>query len=277
MENEVEPEVEPEMEGELLPKSERVRLLKVPIDIIEPDDLGLLIFQLARRREELHIVLLSVWDLLRARRNVEYGEYVNQAALVIPISKSIVRGARFLLKKKPVRYMPFDFVMKCLSVLDEHEFSCYLLGGKKRVLLKIERNIASTFPGLRVVGRCPSSFKRKDEDAVISAIRKSSPSLLLVGKGVRGGELWIARNAGRVGNGFKLWCSDLLDVLAGRRWRPHRRIFDLGLEWVGYCVRNPLRLLRFFPFAYYNFLLLVYRISRKEQLGQESDGGNKED
>jgi|GEM_PF-85655 len=278
MENELEPEVVPEdVEVEVEAKSERITLLKVPIDIVEPDDLSLLIFQLARRQEELHIVLLSVWDLLRARRNAEYGEYVRHAALVIPISKSIVRGARFLLKKRPVRYMPFDFVMRCLTVLDEHEFSCYLLGGKKRILLKIERNMSSTFPGLRIVGRCPSSFKRKDEDAVISAIRKSSPSLLLVGKGVRGGELWIARNAGRMGNGFKLWCSDLLDVLAGRKWRPHRKVFDIGLEWVGYCVRNPLRLLRFFPFAYYNFLLLVYKVFKKEGPRKENDGNSGED
>ena len=243
-------------------KSERIRLLKVPIDIVEPDNLNLLIFRLAHEKEEHNIVLLSVWDLLRARRNTEYREYVEQAMLVIPISKSIVRGAWFLLKKRPVRYMPFDFIMRCMSVLEEHEFSSYLLGGKKRFLLKIEKNISSTFPGLRIVGRFPA-FKRQEEASVVAAIRKSSPSLLLVGKGVRGGELWLARNAGRLGNGLKLWCSDLFDVLAGRKWRPSRKVFSLGFEWIGYCLRNPVKLLRFFPFLYYNMLLLAYKMSKK--------------
>jgi len=255
------------------PKPERVRLLKIPIDIVEPDDLRLLVFHMANKKREQHIVLLSLWDLLRARRNTEYRRYVEGADLVIPISKSIVNGAKFLLRKRPVRYMPFEFIIKCMSALEEHEFSCYLLGGKKRVLLKIEKNITSTFPKLRIVGRFPGSFRRQEEPPVISAIRKASPSLLLVGRGVRGGEFWIARNSGRLGNGVKLWCSDLFDVLEGRRWRPSRRAFDYGLEWIGYCVRNPLRLFRVFPFVHYNLLLLAYAIFRKgKPTGEVAEG-----
>ena len=50
---------------------ERVSFLKVPIDIVEPKQLGLLVFQLLSEGKEQNIVLLSVWDLLRARRNAE--------------------------------------------------------------------------------------------------------------------------------------------------------------------------------------------------------------
>ena len=245
-------------------RTERIRLLKIPIDIVEPDNISPLMFKLATEPDGHHIVLLSVWDLLRARRRAEYREYVEQAMLVIPISKSIVRGAWFLLKKRPVRYMPFDFIVRCMSALEEHEFSAYMLGGKKRTLLKIEKNIASTFPGLRIVGRF-QTFKKHEEASVVLAIRKASPSLLLVGKRMRGGELWLARNTGRLGNGVKLWCSDLFDVLAGRKWRPSRAIFGLGLEWVGYCLRNPMKLFRVFPFMYYNFLLLAYKMFGKKR------------
>lgn len=257
-------EIAPETEGIEKPKTERIRLLKVPIDIVEPGDLGFLLFRLANELEEHSIILLSLWDLLRARRNAEYREYVSQATLVIPISKSIVRGARFLLKKPPIRYMPFDFVVKCLSALAEHEASCYLLGGRKPTLQKIEKNISETFPGIRIVGRFPCPIRRQNEASVIEVIRKSSPSLLLVSKGIRGGELWIARNSGRIGHGLKLWCSDLFEVLAGRKWRPPRKIFDLGLEWVGYCMRNPAKLLRVFLFAYYSFLLLAYKLFKQK-------------
>ena len=242
---------------------ERLDFLKVPVDIVEPDQLGLLAFQLLAEGKEKNIVLLSVWDLLRARRNAEYRDYVEQAALVIPISKSIVRGIRFLLKKQAVRYMPFDFVISLLTMLENYEYSSYLLGGKKQVLTKIEKNIRDTFPRLRIVGRFPGSFRRQEEATIIEAIRKASPALLLVGKGVRGGEHWIARNSGKLGKGLRLWCSDLFDVLAERKRRPSRAIFSLGLEWIGYCLQNPLKLLRIFPFMFYNFLLLVYKVFRK--------------
>jgi N-acetylglucosaminyldiphosphoundecaprenol N-acetyl-beta-D-mannosaminyltransferase len=239
---------------------ERVNFLKVPIDIVAPDQLGRLIYQLIGEEKEQNIVLLSVWDLLRVRRNAEYRAYVKQAALVIPISKSMIRGIRFLLGKQAIRYMPFDFVIKMLAILEGYEFTTYLLGGKKRVLIKVEKNLRETFPGLRIVGRYQGSFRRQEEATIIEAIRKASPSLLLVGKGVRGGEHWITRNNGRLGKGMRLWCSDLFDVFAERKRHPSRTIFDIGLEWVGYCLQNPLKLLRIFPFMYFNFLLLAYKI-----------------
>ena len=239
---------------------ERVHILKVPIDIVDPAHLSQLAFQLLTEGKELNIVLLSVWDLLHARRNAEYRNYVEHASLVIPISKSIVRGVQFLLGKQPVRYMPFEFVICLLSMLESHELSCYLLGGKKRILIKVEKNLRATFPGLRIVGRYPGSFKRHDEAIIIEAIRKSSPSLLLVGRGVRGGEHWIARNSDQIGKGLRLWCSDLFDVFAERKRHPSRASFNLGLEWIGYCLQSPIKLLRFFPLMYYNLLLLVYKI-----------------
>jgi N-acetylglucosaminyldiphosphoundecaprenol N-acetyl-beta-D-mannosaminyltransferase len=239
---------------------ERVNFLKVPIDIVEPSQLGLLIFQLLAEEKEQNIVLLSLWDLLRARRNAEYRDYVKQATLVIPISKSIVSGIRFLLGKQAVRYMPFDFVISLLRTLENYEFSSYFLGGKKRILAKIDKNIRETFPGLRIVGRYPGSFRRQDEATIIEAIRKASPALLLVSKGVRGGERWIARNGKRLGKGLRLWCSDLFEVFAERKRHPSRISFELGLEWIGYCLHNPVKLLRIFPFFYYNILLLIYKI-----------------
>jgi N-acetylglucosaminyldiphosphoundecaprenol N-acetyl-beta-D-mannosaminyltransferase len=244
---------------ETTPIRERVTLLKVPIDIVAPDQLMAATHELLAEGKEQNIVLLSLWDLLRARRDGEYRAYVLNAALVIPISKSIIGGVRFLAGKKAVRYMPFDFVVSLLTILENREFSTYLLGGKKRTLIKTEKNIRQTFPRLRIVGRFPGSFKRQEEAAIIEAIRKASPSLLLTGKGVRGGEQWIARNSARIGSGLRLWCSDLFDVFAERKKHPSRASFDHGLEWVGYCFENPLKFFRIFPYLYYKTLLLFYR------------------
>ena len=265
----VENEIDGEEAGLPLHKRERIKVLQTPVDIIGPEELDLLLFSMARDGDDHSVVLLSTLDLLRARRNVEYREYLDRASIVLPISKSIVSGARFLHKKTATRYMPFDLVIRCLTLLGKHEFSCYLLGGRKKSLPKIEKNIADTFPGLRIVGRFPAPIKRREEHLLIEVIRKSAPSLLLVGKGARGGELWISRNSGRLGQGIKLWCSDLFEVLEGRKWRPKRKIFDLGLEWVGYCARNPLRLLRVFPLAYFGLLLLG-----EKALGKKGRGKN---
>jgi len=210
-----------------------------------------------------NIVLLSLSDLLRARRNGEYRTYVCNAALVLPISKCIVSGAKFLTGKEVPRYMPFKFVISLLSILEKQENSLYLLGSKKRTLKKTEKNIHTTFPHLNIVGRHSGRIRKREAPAVIQAIRKASASLLLVGKGVRGRELWIARNSRNINSGMRLWCSDLFDVFAEKKRRPSDAIFDRGLEGFALCFQKPHRFLRVFPLLRYYLLLLFYKIFNK--------------
>jgi len=239
---------------------QRVDFLKVPVDIVAPENLSNVVYDLLKEKTETNIVLLSLWDLLRARRKGEYRNYVTNASLVIPISKSIISGIKFITGKKACRYMPFDFIVSMLTTLENRELSCYLLGGVTKVLLKTERNIKQTFPKLGIVGRFTGNFKRQDEPTIIKAIRKSSPSLLLVGKGVRGKERWIAKNNKTLGSGMRLWCSDIFDVFAERKKHPSSSSFEKGLEWIGYCFQNPFKFFRIFTYIGYKFLLLFYKL-----------------
>jgi N-acetylglucosaminyldiphosphoundecaprenol N-acetyl-beta-D-mannosaminyltransferase len=247
------------------PTRERISLLKVPLDIVPPEELPDVIYELlapGNSERGKNIVLLSLWDLLRARRNNEYRSYVLNAGLVIPISKSLVSGARFLTGKVPYRYMPFNFVISLLSILEKRELSAYLLGSRSRTLQKTEKNIRRTFPRLRVVGRYVGFFRKQDEAGIVEAIRKAAPHLLLVGKGTRGAETWIGKNNARLGRGLRLWCSDLFDIFAEKKQRPSEAVFNRGLEGIGYCLRNPFKFFRLFSYFRYKCLLLIYKLWR---------------
>lgn len=252
------------MGTETTEKKRRINLLKVPVDIIPPQQLGEFFIELLSDEKEHNIVLLSLWDLLRARRNSDYRTYIQQASLVIPISKSIISGLKFLTGEKAYRYMPFDFIISILANLEKREHSCYLLGGEKKVLSKTENNIRQTFPRLRIVGRYPGSFKKAEEATLIKAIKKASPSLLLVGKGIRGGENWISKNSENLGKGLRLWCSDIFDVFAEKKKHPSSGVFNSGLEWVGYYFHAPYKFLRIFPYLYYKIVLLIYKLFIKD-------------
>lgn len=241
---------------------ERIELLKVPLDIVPREKFEEVISSLLDDGEGRNIVLLSLCDLLRARRAGEYREYVRNAALVIPISKSLVRGARFLTGRTPERYMPFNFIINLLTILERRERTVYLLGGKINILGKAEKHIRATFPKLRIIGRFPGSFKKQNEETLLQVIRKSAPQLLLVNNGIHGGERWISRNSARLNNGLRIWASDIFDVFVERRRRPSKVMFDSGLEWIGFCFRNPLRIFRVFKFIYYNILLIAYKLRK---------------
>jgi N-acetylglucosaminyldiphosphoundecaprenol N-acetyl-beta-D-mannosaminyltransferase len=110
------------------------------------------------------------------------------------------------------------------------------------------------------VGRCEGKMSKDEEPAVIEAIRKSSPNLLLAGTKIRGEELWIARNTQRLNAGFRLWCSDLFEVFADKKRHPSEAVFEMGLENAGLYLRNPLKVFRVFLYIYYLLQLLFCRL-----------------
>jgi N-acetylglucosaminyldiphosphoundecaprenol N-acetyl-beta-D-mannosaminyltransferase len=251
------------VDAETAPVIERINVLTVPLDILPPEQLEAKILEMAKMNQAQNIVLLSLRDLLRARRNGDYRNYVTQADLVIPISKCLVSGAKFLTKKVPVRYMPFDFIIAVLTALEKRNHSIYILGGKRNTLKKAERNIRQTFPKLQIVGRYIGRFRHQDESIIMEAIRKAGPSLLLVGKGIRGREKWLAKKQQMLNPGMHLWCSDILEVFAEQRKRPSHAAFNKGLEWIAFCFRNPFRIFRFFSYMRYKILLVFYRLFKK--------------
>jgi N-acetylglucosaminyldiphosphoundecaprenol N-acetyl-beta-D-mannosaminyltransferase len=209
------------------------------------------------------IMLLSLWDLMKCRRNSEYRAMVGQASLVIPISLAITKGARFLKREIPVRYMPFEFLIRMFNVLERWSKSVYILGSRKKHIQITERNLKATFPGIHIVGRYAGYYNKSLEGDIIEAVRKASPSLLLVGKGVAGKEKWIGRSIKNFSSGLFLWCSDAFDVFSEKKGRVSKATFQKGLEWLPYTLRSPWKLARIFIFFYYKILLLIYRLFKK--------------
>ncbi len=240
----------------------RIELLKVPLDIVPPEELESTILSLLERNGPQHIMFITLWDLLRARRKGEFRSMVLDAALVLPLSKSLISGARFLHKPVPHRYHPFNFIISSLTVLESYCKSLYLFGAHQRSLMLAERNVRSTFPGLSVVGRYAGYFHRTMERNIMTAISKAHPSLLLIGDGIPGGRRWIFRNKSRLHNGLFLYADDVIEVFADRKRRVSEELFEKGLEYLPSVLKNPLRIFRIFQYLWYTILLLFSRLFR---------------
>jgi N-acetylglucosaminyldiphosphoundecaprenol N-acetyl-beta-D-mannosaminyltransferase len=236
--------------------------MKVPLDIIAPEDLEPVVLELLARGECQHIMFVSIIDVLKARHRGEFRNMVLKASLVIPTSKSLIRGARFLKKKAPIRWQPFNLIIGTLGVLEKYYKSLYLLGAQHRSLLQAERNVRSTFPKLSVVGRFAGYYHKSMERNIQTAIVKANPSLVIVGDGVPGGQRWIYRNRAKLHNGIFIWNYDVIDIFSERKRRVPEKTFERGLEYFPQILKNPLRIFRIFQYLWYNILLLYYRLFR---------------
>lgn len=242
---------------------QRISILNVPVDILPEEKFEDVIKCLYADGKNHQIVLLSTFDLIKARRTGEFRTMVQSASLVIPISKPIIKASVFLKRPVPVRYEPFDFIIRLLGVLGQYGKSLYVFGGTRRLVKQATENIRKTFPSLKLVGKHEGHFPKDYQFNIIQAIRKATPTLLLIGKGVPWGERWIFRTMNHFTSGMYLWGSDVLEVFAKKWERPSRAMFDKGREWSFYVMRKPWKVFRIFPFMWFKVLVLLYRIIGK--------------
>ncbi len=192
----------------------RISLLGVPVDICSPENLENEILELLAKPGTKQIIFLSIWNLLRARHKGDFSETIKNADLIIPVSKSILKGAKFLKLDLPVRYNPFNAVIQILGILDSHYKSLYLFGSTKKTLTKTEHNIRDTFPNLRVIGRYVGYYPKSVENDIVEAIFKAQPSLVLLSDGIKEKNCWAYRRRNRFSSSIFLYFKDAFGIFS---------------------------------------------------------------
>jgi N-acetylglucosaminyldiphosphoundecaprenol N-acetyl-beta-D-mannosaminyltransferase len=238
----------------------RVKVLDVPVDCIEPDMTAAVVARLLDNGEHNQIVFLSLRGLLKARRDPELMRCLRDAALILPVALPIVQGARFLGAGSPSLINTFDHIIRILSVIERTKGSVYLLGARKAVLEVAEENLKGSFHGIRVVGRFFGFFPRTVEGDIVTAIKKSAPSMVLVGSGVPGKDKWILKHRKELNPGISLWAGNCFEIFAGIEKQVSRPLHAAGLGVLSGIGRRPWRIALVFPWLYYLVLLLGYKI-----------------
>ncbi len=243
---------------------ERISLLGVPVDICSPENLENEILELLAKPGTKQIVFLSIWNLLRARHKGDYADCIKSADLILPISKSILRGAKFLKLNVPVRYNPFDAVIQILSILDSHFKSLYLFGSSEKTLSKAEHNIRDTFINLRILGRYIGYYPKSVEDDVVQAIFKAQPSLVLISDGIKEKNCWAYRRRNRFSSSIFLYYKDAFGIFSERIKRVKAKTFNKGHEIFVEILHNPFKIFLLLPYIWYILVLICYRLFKKK-------------
>jgi N-acetylglucosaminyldiphosphoundecaprenol N-acetyl-beta-D-mannosaminyltransferase len=238
----------------------RIKVLDVPVDCVDPELWAPTIEALLDNGQHNQIVFLSLRGLLQARHDPEYLRCLRDAALVLPISLAIVRGARFLGAGAPSLFNSFEHIIRILSVVEKMKGSVYMLGSRKQVLEVAEDNLRGSFHDVRVVGRFYGYFPRQVEGDIVTAIKKSAPTLVLVGTGVPGKDKWINRRRRDLNPGISLWAGNCFEVFAGREKQVSKKLHAAGLSALSGIGKRPWRLAAIFPYLYYLALLLGYKL-----------------
>lgn len=238
----------------------RSRLFNVPIDTVNEEDIDEKIKSLVSSKKPEQICFISFRGYLKAKLSYNYWSMLNQAALVIPVSRSLVKAVKFLKKGEPVRYMPFEFIIRLLGALEKQKETLYLVGSNAERLQKSWNNLKDSFPGIRIIGRHVGKFKRLQEINIITAIQKAEPSCILTGKSIPGNEKWAFSLKKKIKSGIMIYDKHCYNIFSGKRRKPNKKLWNAGLENMFSALFFPLKWFLIFPYFIFSIQLLIARI-----------------
>ncbi|TVQ27829.1 MAG: hypothetical protein EA383_01745 [Spirochaetaceae bacterium] len=247
----------------VLPGVERTDIAGIPVDIFTEEAIPEAVDAMLASDTYHQIVFLRTWDLMRARRSPQFRQCVRESSLSVPVSRGIKRSAGFLRRRPLSRHMPFEFVIRMLSALEQRNRSVYILGGDKTHLHRVEEGIKLTFPGIRVVGRYTGYYPKEYELNITTAIKKSAPDLLLVGPGISGKDLWVFTHRKLFNPGICVWSTEVFDIFSDRKRKPTRQAFLRGTDRISVLLTHPWRMLRLPVYLWFGLVLLYHRIRKR--------------
>ena len=238
----------------------KYNLLGINVDSISPDEVYNRILKLSELDRSSHVVLLDTYLLMKAKFSRELANYINSADLVLPISPGIKNGLGFLNKKLEKVYNYFNFIITLLLNFTDKKKFVYLLGGDKKTIEKADKNIKDSFPGIRLVGRFHVKYRKEFERDLITAIKKATPALILVGTRSPHQEKWIYRRKRSFKSGVFIGVGNFINIVGGKGASPSDKAILSSAHSLGNLIKNPFRIYRIFYYILYVILLIVSKI-----------------
>lgn len=210
------------------------------------------------RRPAALVATVNPEFLMRARRDTAFRGALGSAALRLADGWGVVWALRRR-GHAVTQVSGADLVPRLAGAAAERGFTLYLLGARPGVAEAAADRLRAGHPGLRVVGAEAGSPRAEDDLAQADRIREAGADLVLVAYGAPLQELWIARNAARLGAGVAIGVGGTFDYLAGRVRRAPETWRRLHGEWAWRLLREPWRARRMVVLPRFALLVLLGR------------------
>lgn len=137
-----------------------------------------------------------------------------------------------------------SYLTEILNQSKEKGYRHYFYGSTEETLTKLQKRIASDYPGVQIVGMYSPPFRaltKEEDDEVVTRINASDPDFIWVGLGAPKQEEWMAHHQGKV-KGLMVGVGAAFDYLAGNIKRAPSWMQRLNLEWLYRLLQDPKRL-----------------------------------
>lgn len=237
----------------------RIRLMNVPVDVVNMDICIEYAQQCVAEQAKCSIISVNPEKLLEARRlDALRSLYESDGVLLIPDGIGVVKAAQWLNHESMSRVAGADLMPLLCAMAERNKYSIFLFGATEQVNTAAAAELHRRFPDLKIAGRHNGYVAPEEMHQLINQVNESRAQLLFLALGGVAQELWIQKHF--QGLPHVIICQGVggtFDVLAGNVKRAPIFIQNLHLEWLYRLMLQPSRISRY-SFTY-KFVWLVLK------------------
>ena len=222
---------------------EKVKLLDIPVDVIDRPQLLAAIDRLAADRRPALVNNVNVHACNLAVSDPEFMAILQASDLVFCDGFGVKLGARLLGEKLGERLTSPDWIHDLFELCVEQGYTLYFLGDTGEVVSLFSKTVQQIHSELQVVGVHHGFFELGDDMAVQveREIVRLKPDIILTGMGMPRQEKWAWQTKNRLDQGVVIATGALFRWYTGVEKRAPRWMTQYGLEWLARFVSAPLR------------------------------------
>lgn len=225
--------------------SERITLMGCTIDNLSMEETLQTIEGFIHTGKPHQHVVVNVDKLVKASRDPELRQIINDCALVNVDGMPVVWASRLLGKPLKERVAGVDLFEALMRRAGEKGWRVFLLGAKEEVVSKVAATYQHKYPRLVLAGYRNGYWKGEVEEAqVVEQIRDARPDLLFVAISSPKKEQFLGRWQAEMKIPFAMGVGGTFDVAIGHVKRAPVWMQKSGLEWFYRFLQEPRRMFR---------------------------------
>jgi N-acetylglucosaminyldiphosphoundecaprenol N-acetyl-beta-D-mannosaminyltransferase len=225
--------------------SERITLMGCSIDNLSMEETLQTIEGFIHTGRPHQHVVVNVDKLVKASRDPELRQIINDCALVNVDGMPVVWASRLLGKPLKERVAGVDLFEALMRRAGDKGWRVFLLGAKEEVVSKVAATYQHKYPRLVLAGYRNGYWKGEAEETqVVEQIRDARPDLLFVAISSPKKEQFLGRYQAEMKIPFAMGVGGTFDVAIGHVKRAPVWMQKSGLEWFYRFLQEPRRMFR---------------------------------
>jgi len=224
--------------------SPRIEFMGCLIDNLSMEETLLKVESFIRSGQPHQHVVVNVDKVVKASRDPDLRQIINDCALINADGMPIVWASRLLGRALKERVAGVDLFEALMVRAVAKGWCVYFLGAQEEVVRDVKSHYEKILPGLRVAGYRNGYWKPEEEAGVAREIADCRPDLLFVAISSPKKEQFLGRYQAEMKVPFAMGVGGTFDVVTGRVRRAPLWMQRYGLEWFYRFLQEPRRMFR---------------------------------